>query len=54
MPVRTHQGRPAGEILPPLARAADRAPLGFWSADLWEQAPAISSGETYVLRVHVT
>ncbi|MFD8951953.1 hypothetical protein ACFV0B_24200 [Streptomyces xanthophaeus] len=51
---RTHRGRPATEIVPLLARAADRALLGFSSADLWEQAEAISSGERYVLRVTVT
>ncbi|MFD6878432.1 MULTISPECIES: hypothetical protein [unclassified Streptomyces] len=51
---RTHFGRPATEILPLLARAADRALLGFSRADLREQAEAISSGEPYVLRVTVT
>ncbi len=51
---RTHRGRPAGEILPLLARAANRALLGFSRADLREQAEAISSGEPYVLRVTVT
>ncbi|WP_412079407.1 hypothetical protein ACLF6K_38145 (plasmid) [Streptomyces xanthophaeus] len=40
--------------MPLLARAAGRALLGFSSADLWEQARAISSGEPYVLRVTVT
>ncbi|MEU9031920.1 hypothetical protein AB0D46_31275 [Streptomyces sp. NPDC048383] len=51
---RTHRGRPTAEILPLLARAADRALLGFSPADLWEQARAISSGEPYLLRVTVT
>ncbi|MFD8951940.1 hypothetical protein ACFV0B_24135 [Streptomyces xanthophaeus] len=51
---RTHRGRPAAEIVSLLSRAADRALLGFSSADLWEQARAISSGEPYVLRVTVT
>ncbi|MFF4321192.1 hypothetical protein [Streptomyces sp. NPDC001568] len=51
---RTHRGRPAAEILPLLAHAADRALLGFSPADLWEQAHAISGGEPYVLRVTVT
>ncbi|MEU9032122.1 hypothetical protein AB0D46_32395 [Streptomyces sp. NPDC048383] len=51
---RTHRGRPAAEILPLLAHAADRALLGFSGADLWEQACAISDGEPYVLRVTVT
>ncbi|MFG2754082.1 hypothetical protein [Streptomyces xanthophaeus] len=51
---RTHRGRPAAEIVPLLARAADRALLGFAPADLREQARAISSGEPYVLRVTVT
>ncbi|MGW7033008.1 hypothetical protein ACWGFX_38345 [Streptomyces xanthophaeus] len=51
---RTHRGRPAAEIVPLLARAADRALLGFSSADLWEQARAISTGEPYMLRVTVT
>ncbi|MGW6860070.1 hypothetical protein [Streptomyces xanthophaeus] len=51
---RTHRGRPPTEIVPLLARTADRALLGFASADLWEQARAISSGEPYVLRVTVT
>ncbi|MFD6892482.1 hypothetical protein [Streptomyces sp. NPDC059957] len=51
---RTHQGRPAAEILPLLARAADRALLGFTSEDLAEQARAISNEEPYVLRVTVT
>ncbi|MEU9233469.1 hypothetical protein [Streptomyces subrutilus] len=51
---RTHRGRPATEIVPLLARAADRALLGLSPADLWEQARAISSGEPYVLRVTVT
>ncbi|MDX2389516.1 MULTISPECIES: hypothetical protein [unclassified Streptomyces] len=49
-----HRGRPAAEILPLLAHAADRALLGFSPADLWEQARAISGGEPYVLRVTVT
>ncbi|MDA5284750.1 hypothetical protein [Streptomyces sp. Isolate_45] len=51
---RTHRGRPAAEILPLLAHAADRALLGFSPADLWEQARAISGGQPYVLRVTVT
>ncbi|MFD3875121.1 hypothetical protein [Streptomyces sp. NPDC058623] len=51
---RTHRGRPAAEILPLLAHAADRALLGFSPTDLWEQARAISGGEQYVLRVTVT
>ncbi|MER6392785.1 hypothetical protein ABT236_30515 [Streptomyces sp. NPDC001523] len=51
---RTHRGRPAAEVLPLPARAADRALLGFSPADLWEQAQAISGGERYVLRVTVT
>ncbi|MFE2528037.1 hypothetical protein ACFXEL_27820 [Streptomyces sp. NPDC059382] len=51
---RTHRGRPAAEILPLLARVADRALLGFSPVDLWEQARAISDGQRYVLRVTVT
>ncbi|OKK11355.1 hypothetical protein AMK16_32860 [Streptomyces sp. CB00455] len=51
---RMHRGRPAPEILPLLARAADRALLGFSRAGLREQARAISGGEPYVLRVTVT
>ncbi|MGW0697879.1 hypothetical protein ACWD0A_00715 [Streptomyces sp. NPDC002867] len=51
---RTHQGRPAAEILPLLRRAADQALLEFTPADLVEQAEAISTGERYVLRVTVT
>ncbi|MEU6331624.1 hypothetical protein AB0952_09455 [Streptomyces caniferus] len=50
----THRGRPVGEILPALRRAADRALLGFTPADLREQAVAISSGEPYELRVTLT
>ncbi|MGW9372951.1 hypothetical protein ACWGVR_23325 [Streptomyces xanthophaeus] len=50
----SHRGRPAAEIVPLLAVAADRSLLGCTSADLWEQARAISSGEPYVLRVTVT
>ncbi|MFF3431469.1 hypothetical protein [Streptomyces sp. NPDC002602] len=51
---RTHRGRPTAEILPLLARAADRALLCFSPVDLWEQARAISDGQQYVLRVTVT
>ncbi|WP_411102999.1 hypothetical protein [Streptomyces sp. cmx-4-9] len=51
---RTHRGRPAAEIRPLLARAAQQGSLGFSSADLWEQARAISGGAPYVLRVTVT
>ncbi|WP_328907915.1 hypothetical protein OG230_35685 [Streptomyces sp. NBC_00234] len=50
----THRGRPVGEILPLLRRAADRALLGFTPGDLLEQAEAISAGLPYVLRVTVT
>ncbi|MGW2020345.1 hypothetical protein [Streptomyces sp. NPDC001927] len=49
----THRGRPTGEILPLLRAAADRALLGFTTADLREQAEAISSGRPYVLRIRV-
>ncbi|MFE9742667.1 hypothetical protein [Streptomyces sp. NPDC006477] len=51
---RTHQGRPAAEIVPLLRESADRALLGFTGADLAEQARAISCGAPYELRVHVT
>ncbi|MFJ1869411.1 hypothetical protein ACIOD1_32980 [Streptomyces sp. NPDC088097] len=48
-----HRGRPVAEILPLLRRAADQALLGFTDADLGEQAEAISTGQSYVLRVTV-
>ncbi|MEU8677821.1 hypothetical protein [Streptomyces sp. NPDC048560] len=51
---QTHGGRPVGEIVPLLRRAADRALLGFTARDLHEQAEAISAGRRYVLRVKVT
>ncbi|MFD3422609.1 hypothetical protein [Streptomyces decoyicus] len=50
----THLGRPVGEILPALRRAAERALLEFPLADLREQAVAISRGEPYELRVILT
>ncbi|MFE5595903.1 hypothetical protein [Streptomyces sp. NPDC056549] len=40
--------------MPLLRAAADRALLGFTSADLVEQAEAISTGARYELRVRVT
>ncbi|MET9378267.1 hypothetical protein ACFYV5_10795 [Streptomyces sp. NPDC003035] len=49
----THRGSPVGEILPLLRAAADQALLGFTTADLREQAEAISTGQPYVLRVRV-
>ncbi|MFB7359604.1 hypothetical protein [Streptomyces gardneri] len=50
----THRGRPVDEIMPLLRKAADTALLGFTSADLAEQAQAISTGARYELRVRVT
>lgn len=50
----TRRGRPVAEIVPLLRTAADAALLGFTTADLLEQAQAISSGAPYELRVRVT
>ncbi|MEF9886897.1 hypothetical protein [Streptomyces sp. P9-A4] len=50
----SHRGRPVNEIVPLLRAAADRALLGFTTADLTEQAEAISGGARYELRVRVT
>ncbi|MFB6881430.1 hypothetical protein ACFCY8_11395 [Streptomyces noursei] len=50
----SHRGRPVGEILPVLRRAADSALLEFTAADLREQATAISTAAPYELRVTVT
>ncbi|MER5966855.1 hypothetical protein [Streptomyces sp. NPDC002057] len=50
----SHRGRPTAEIVPLLRAAADRALLGFATADLIEQAEAIRSGAPYKLRVRVT
>ncbi|MFB7592369.1 hypothetical protein [Streptomyces sp. NPDC056169] len=50
----SHRGRPVAEIVPLLRAAADKALLGFTTADLTEQAQAISSGARYELRVRVT
>ncbi|MET7746704.1 hypothetical protein [Streptomyces sp. NPDC005385] len=41
-------------MLPLPAEAADRAMLGFSSADLREQAEAIGNGTPFVLRATVT
>ncbi|MGW6569275.1 hypothetical protein [Streptomyces sp. NPDC054975] len=43
MTAPVHRGRPVSEILP-LLRPADRALLSLTTADLREQAEAISSG----------
>lgn len=51
---QTHHGRSATEALPLPAEAADRAMLGFSSADLREQAEAIGNGIPFVLRATVT
>ncbi|MFG2722879.1 hypothetical protein ACGFW5_31960 [Streptomyces sp. NPDC048416] len=50
----THRGLPPDRIVPLLRRAADQALLGFTSADLYEQAEAISTGQRYELRVTLT
>ncbi|MET7718951.1 hypothetical protein [Streptomyces sp. NPDC005407] len=50
----THRGRPPAEILPALRQAADRALLGFTTADLLDQAVAISNGDPYELRMTLT
>ncbi|MFE9534464.1 hypothetical protein [Streptomyces sp. NPDC006691] len=50
----THRGEPPSRIVPLLRGAADRALLGFTSADLYEQAEAISSGRPYELRITLT
>ncbi|MFD7324250.1 hypothetical protein ACFV9D_24665 [Streptomyces sp. NPDC059875] len=50
----SHRGRPTAEIAPLLRAAADAALLGFTSADLTEQAEAISTGRPYELRIRVS
>ncbi|WP_167162038.1 hypothetical protein [Streptomyces sp. MBT27] len=50
----THLGEPPSRIVPLLRAAADRALLGFTSADLYEQAEAISTGRRYELRITLT
>ncbi|MEU8892964.1 hypothetical protein [Streptomyces sp. NPDC048442] len=50
----THRGRPATAIVPLLRQAADEALLGFSTADLHEQAYAISTGAPYQLRITLT
>ncbi|MFF4183758.1 hypothetical protein ACFYZ9_11260 [Streptomyces sp. NPDC001691] len=47
----THRGSPPAQIVPLLRRAADQALLGFTTADLREQAEAISAGRPYELRI---
>ncbi|MFD3442535.1 hypothetical protein ACFWU3_34165 [Streptomyces sp. NPDC058685] len=48
----THRGRPTTDIPPRCAGPPTL--LGFTSADLQEQATAISSGKPYELRVALT
>ncbi|GAA2417718.1 hypothetical protein ACFPFX_04560 [Streptomyces mauvecolor] len=50
----THRGQPPARIVPLLRRAADQALLGFTTADLREQAEAISTGRPYELRITLT
>ncbi|MFF6903446.1 hypothetical protein [Streptomyces hydrogenans] len=50
----TMHGRPVADILPLLRAAAADAQLSFTSADLADQAVAISRGTRYELRVRVT
>ncbi|MCX5388494.1 hypothetical protein [Streptomyces sp. NBC_00094] len=48
-----HCGQPVTEMVPLLRAAADKVLLGFTTADLTEQAEAISSGARYELRIRV-
>ncbi|MFB7468251.1 hypothetical protein ACFCZ1_33040 [Streptomyces sp. NPDC056224] len=47
----SHRGQPAAEILPAAASGRRRRPSGFTPADLREQAEAISTGQSYTLRL---
>ncbi|MET8680953.1 hypothetical protein ABZW18_26080 [Streptomyces sp. NPDC004647] len=49
----SHRGKPPGEIVPLLRRAADNARLEFALTDLLEQATAISTGQRYELRINL-